>query len=303
MEITLASPSSKGSSPVSLPPFEFSGAYAVLTGAASGMGEQMAYQLADRGTHLVLVDRDAERLENVAGAIHATHRDLIVHTEVADLSEIDGLEALGRRILRAAPQVTLLINNAGVAASGGFTELSAAEFDKVMDINFRAPVTLTRLLLPALQQNAGSHIVNVSSIFGLIAFPGQSAYVSSKFAIRGFSEVLRLELAKHDIGVSAIYPGGIRTRIAENALVAAKAAPEQVTAERNDYAKLLTFPADQAAAQILTAVQNRKTRVLIGMSAVLPDFVARMFPSHYVTILTRRRRKNSSSVPPTTRSR
>lgn len=272
---------------MALPRFTFTGAHVVLTGAASGMGEQMAHQLAERGSHLVLVDRDGDRLAGVAAAISSAHPRTQVHTEVADLSDIAALAGLVERILAVAPKVALLVNNAGIAAGGRFTDLTADEYDKVLAINFRAPVTLTRLLLPSLQQTPGSHVVNVSSLFGLIAVPGQSAYAASKFALRGFSEVLRQELEPEGIGVSTIHPGGIRTRIAQTAMVAASATPEQARKGKESFEKLLTFPADKAATQILDAVHTRKARVLIGMSAVVPDLLARALPTRYTGIMAR----------------
>jgi short-subunit dehydrogenase len=274
---------------MSLPPFRFAGAHAVLTGAASGMGEQMAHQLADRGTHLVLVDRDAPRLESVAGEVRRRHPGIEVHTEVADLADVAGVPALVERVLAASPRVDLLVNNAGVAMGGGFADLSAEEFDWVMAINFAAPVALCRGLLPALRSSSGSHIVNVSSLFGLIGPPGQSAYCSSKYAIRGFSEVLRHELAPEGIGVTTVHPGGIRTRISETARVAASVSEQEAAAGKAGFAKLLTYPADKAARQILDGVEQRRGRVLIAVSAVVPDLVARLFPVRYAAVLARLR--------------
>lgn len=272
---------------MSIASFTFHGAHAVLTGAASGMGEQMAHQLAARGTHLVLVDRDEARLTDVARQIRTTHPLLTVHTEVADLADTAGIDGLVARILAASPQVDLLINNAGVALGGAFTDLTKEEFDWVMAINFQAPVDLTRGLLPALLDAPAGHVVNVSSLFGLIGPAGQSAYSSSKFAIRGFSEVLRHELAPQGIGVTTVHPGGIKTRIAETARVAASATPEQEAQGKAIFDKLLTYPADKAAAQILRGVERRKARVLIAASAVVPDLLARLFPSHYGAVLNR----------------
>ncbi|MDF9718024.1 SDR family NAD(P)-dependent oxidoreductase [Nocardioides sp. ChNu-153] len=274
---------------MSLPRFPFTGAAVVLTGAASGMGEHMALQLAERGADLVLVDRDAERLADVAGRIRAGHPGVAVHTEVADLADVDAIPALAERVLAVQPRPTLLVNNAGIAAGGRFTDLSAAEFDTVMAINFRAPVALTRALLPALLGTPGSHVVNVSSLFGLIALPGQSAYSASKFALRGFSEVLRAELAPQQVGVTTVHPGGIRTRIAETALVAASASPDQARRGKESFAKLLTFPADVAARQILDGVERRRVRVLIGLSAKVPDLLARVTPTGYVAVMDRLR--------------
>lgn len=154
-------------------PFRFAGATAVLTGAASGIGEQLAHGLAARGTHLVLLDRDAAGLETVAGAIRAGHPDLPVRTVVADLAELSALPGVAERIRAEHPRIDLLVNNAGVGLGGTFEQVSAEEFDWLMDINFRAPVVLTRELLPALLAAPGSHLVNLSSLFGLVARPGR----------------------------------------------------------------------------------------------------------------------------------
>ncbi|WP_158853721.1 SDR family NAD(P)-dependent oxidoreductase [Saccharothrix deserti] len=263
--------------------YRFAGGTAVVTGAASGMGEHMAHGLARRGSDLVLIDRDADRLAAVAGKI----RGVRVETFVADLADIAGLDELAARVLAANPRVTLLVNNAGVALSGTFDQVSADEFDWVMDINFRAPVALTRLLLPTLLKSPGSHVVNVSSLFGLIGPPGQTAYSSSKFALRGFSESLRHELADRGVGVTSVHPGGIRTRIAETARVASGASEAEAAQGKESFAKLLTYPADKAAERILTGVEKRKGRVLIAWTAVVPDILARLFPTSYLAVMNR----------------
>lgn len=263
-------------------PFTFSGARAVLTGAASGIGEQTAYQLAARGTDLILVDRDRERLAAVAERIRDRHA-VGVHTEAVDLADAGEVDALIVRIRAMAPTIDLLVNNAGVALGGAFTDVSAEEFDWVLAVNFHAPVALCRGLLSSIP--AGGHIVNVSSLYGLIGPAGQAAYSSSKFALRGFSEVLRHELAERSIGVTTVHPGGIRTRIAETARVGANVNPEEAAAGKAEFAKLLTYPADKAAAEIIQGVHKRRGRVLIASSAVVSDLVARAFPEHYGAIL------------------
>ncbi|MFI9030236.1 SDR family NAD(P)-dependent oxidoreductase [Streptomyces sp. NPDC053560] len=275
--------------PAALAPYRFAGGTAVLTGAASGMGEHMAYGLAARGSGLVLIDRDADRLAAVADRMRKDHPALPVDTHVADLADIAGLDALVARITAAHPQITLLINNAGVALGGRFEQLTAEEFDWVMAINFRAPVALTRLFLPHLLRTPGSHIVNLSSLFGLIAPPGQSAYAASKFALRGFSESLRHELADRATGVTTVHPGGIRTRIAETARPAAGTTEAEIRAGKESFAKLLTYPADKAAEQILAAVRTRRPRLLIAPSAVVPDVLARLFPASYMSVMNRLR--------------
>ncbi len=272
---------------MSLSPFRFAEGTAVVTGAASGIGEEVATQLAVRGSDLVLLDRDADRLDSVAAAIRDRHPGLTVETIVVDLSDRDALDAAAQRILSGHPEIRLLVNNAGVALGGDFARLTLDEFEWVMDINFRAPVRLTHHLLPALTARPGGHLVNVSSLFGLIAPPGQSAYASSKFAIRGFSEVLRSELALTGTGVTTVHPGGISTRIAETARVGVNIPAEEAEKGKRDFAKLLTFPADKAAGLIIDGVEKRRGRVLIGISAKVPDVLARLFPANSMKIFAR----------------
>ncbi|WP_047864151.1 SDR family NAD(P)-dependent oxidoreductase [Rubrobacter aplysinae] len=265
--------------------YPFAGGTCVLTGAASGIGEAMAHGLAARGSHLVLMDRDAERLETVAGEIRSSYPGLGVATYVVDLAEADAAKAAAGRIRRETPRITLLINNAGVALGGRFDQVTPEEFNWVMNVNLRAPVLLTHHLLPALKESPGSHVVNVSSLFGLIAPAGQSAYSASKFALRGFSEALRHELVPDGIGVTTVHPGGVRTRIAETARSGSGVSTESRLAQKEEFDRLLTFPADRAAEIILDAVHHRKSRVLIGASAVLPDIAARLFPGSYTRAL------------------
>jgi short-subunit dehydrogenase len=247
-----------------LAPFRFNGAVAVVTGAAGGMGEQLAYGLALKGTHLVLVDRDAERLSTVAETVVRRRPEIRVRTFVADLSDAASVAKVAHDVLDAEPVLNLLINNAGVALAGTFAETSAEEFDWVMAVNFAAPVALTRALLPRLRESAGSHVVNTSSLFGL----------------RGFTEALRHELAG-EVGVTCVHPGGIKTRIALDARVAAGADQEQSAKAMRAFNKVLTYPADRAAARIIEGVRRRRGRVLIAWSARVPDVLARLFPATY----------------------
>ena len=267
-----------------LPFYVFTGRTAVLTGAASGIGEQLAHNLAARGSDLVLVDRDAGRLEGVAGAIRSSYRGRSVQTLVADLGDRAQVLTAAREIRERHPAIGLLINNAGIALGGMFEHLTMDEFESVIDVNFRAPVLLTRELLPALLATPGSHLVNVSSLYGLIAPPGQSAYSASKFALRGFSEVLRGELAGR-VGVTTVHPGGIRTRIAETARVGAGVPADMIEAHQRMFRALLTYPPEKAAQEILAGVQRRRARVLIAASAKLPDVLARLMPVGHLRVI------------------
>ncbi|MFR9806689.1 SDR family NAD(P)-dependent oxidoreductase [Pseudonocardia sp. RS010] len=273
--------------PATRQPYRFAGSTAVLTGAASGIGERLAHGLADRGSDLVLVDRDAAGLEAVAGTIRGAHPDLTVETHVVDLADRGATTSLAERIAADHPRLGLLVNNAGVALGGRFRQLTLDEFEWVMDINFRAPVILTHHLLPALTATPGGHLVNVSSLYGLIGPAGQSAYSSSKFALRGFSEVLRHELAETGTGVTQVHPGGIRTNVASSARIGSGVDPAEIARHQAAFAKLLSYPPEKAAAEILEGVEKRKTRVLIASSAKVPDVLARLLPGSYGPALER----------------
>jgi short-subunit dehydrogenase len=264
---------------VRLRPFRFEGATAVVTGAASGIGAALAHALAERGSDLVLLDRDADGLAAVAGDVRAFHRACTVETHAVDVADDAALEAVARAVVEAHPHVDLLVNNAGVAMAGLFEQMSIDDFEWVVGIDFRAPVRLTHHLLPALVDQEGAHVVNVSSIFGIIAPPGQTAYSASKFGLRGFSEALRSELRLHGAGVTTVHPGGIRTAIARNARAASGMDPADLDAGRAAFERFLSIPPERAADLILEAVHRRRPRLLIGLSARIPALAARIAPA------------------------
>ncbi len=266
--------------------YRFDGGNAIVTGAASGIGAALAEGLADRGSHLGLVDRDAHGLTDVAQMIGARHPALEVRIYHADLAETDSLAGLASTIREDFDVVTLLVNNAGVALGGLFTQISLEDFDWVMRINFEATVHLTYELLPALRASPGSHLVNMSSLYGLIGPPGQSAYAASKFAVRGFTEVLpRHELPALGVGVTAVHPGGGRTKIVENARLGEHVPVARAHQVQRDFSRLLTIDPRDAAETILDGVAKRRPRVLIGSSAKVPDLLARVTPAHYWPVL------------------
>jgi short-subunit dehydrogenase len=270
---------------VRLAPYVFAGGTAVVTGAAGGIGAALAHGLARRGSSLVLLDRDADGLATVAGAIGTAHPGLGVTTHVVDLSDAEATRRVAATLAEAHPEVTLLVNNAGVALGGRFDQVTLEEFEWVQEVNLRAVVRLTHALLPALKAHPGSHLVNVSSLFGLIAPAGQAAYATSKFAVRGFTEALRHELADDGVGVTCVHPGGTRTRIAADARVGSGVPPGEGEAGKGDFAKLLTMDPANAAEIVLTAVERRRPRQLVGWSAVVPDLLARLAPGSYGRLL------------------
>jgi short-subunit dehydrogenase len=272
---------------VRLAPYRFAGGTAVVTGAAGGIGAALAHGLALRGSSLVLLDRDAQGLETVAAGIRTGHPALAVTTYVADLSDAEQTRRVAAAVAAAHPEVTLLVNNAGVALAGRFDQVTLEEFDWVQEVNVRAVVRLTAALLPTLKAHPGSHLVNVSSLFGLIAPAGQAAYATSKFAVRGFTEALRAELAGDGVGVTCVHPGGIRTRIAANARVGSGVAADEAERGKRDFARLLTMDPARAADVVLTAVQRRRARQLVGWSAVVPDLLARVAPGSHGRVLAR----------------
>jgi short-subunit dehydrogenase len=268
-----------------LDPYAFAGRTAVLTGAASGIGEQLAYGLAARGSNLVLVDVDEGRLKTVTTRVRAEHPGLDVEPIVADLADRGTVEGLAVRIRAEHPAIGLLVNNAGIALGGRFDQVTVDEFETVMNVNFRAPMLLTHGLLPALTAEPGGHLVNVSSLFGLIAPAGQSAYCASKFALRGLSQVLQGELAEDGVGVTTVHPGGVRTRIAESARIGSGVPESEIDPHRELFAALLSYPPEKAAREILDGVARRKARVLIAASAKVPDVLARLLPVGHARVL------------------
>ena len=265
-------------------PFVFRDSVALLTGAASGIGRALAENLAARGCHLALVDRDASGLDNIAASVR--QRGVRASTHVLDLAQQEGIAPLVEDALREHGQITLLINNAGVSLQGSFEEVTLAEFEWLMNINFRAVVALTKACLPHLLAAREAHLVNLSSIFGIIAPPGETAYAASKFAVRGFSEALRHELAGR-VGVSVVHPGGVKTNIAFSTRVATGAEVDAETARQNAQRfteNVRTTPQD-AAATILRAVARRQGRVLIGSDARLIEAVQRSLPVAYWRVL------------------
>ncbi|BDP43421.1 acetoin dehydrogenase (plasmid) [Deinococcus aetherius] len=266
-------------------PYEYAGGTAVLTGAASGIGRALAVDLASRGSHLALIDRDEEGLRTLVARLRPQYPDLKITTHGFDLSRIDEIPALADDVLREHGGLTLLINNAGVALSGSFEQLTLDEFEWVMTINFRAVVAVTKAFLPALLATPDSHVVNVSSLFGLIGPAGQSAYSSSKFAVRGFSEVLRHELAGRGVGVTTVHPGGIRTNIARNARLGSGVGAAEAGAGQREFERLLRMDPARAARVILAGVAHREPRVLVGSDAAVLDLLARLLPGSYGRVL------------------
>jgi short-subunit dehydrogenase len=267
--------------------FAFAGRTCVVTGAAGGIGAALALNLAQRQAVLVLVDKDVDgllRVTDLARQLGAGD----VSTFVVDLSDGGDRLDLAAEVAARHGGADLLVNNAGVALSGTFEQASMKDFDWLMEINLHAVVRTTKAFLPQLLSRPGSHIANVSSLFGLMAPPTQVAYATSKFAVRGFSEALRHELAPREVGVTVVHPGGIKTNIAVNARISGDdLTGEQAAAARKFTETALTMPPEEAAAQIVAAIQARKPRLVISRAAKFADLLARLTPTRYWTISER----------------
>lgn len=261
------------------------GGTAVLTGAAGGIGRATAHELAARGSNLVLLDRNAEALEDVAADLRVRRPDRATTTYAVDLADGDAALAAATAIRDAHPNVHLLVNNAGVALGGRLSQVSLDDFDWLMSVNFRAVVVMTHTLLPRLTATRGAHVCNVSSLFGLIGPAGQTAYSASKFAVRGFGDSLRLELAEHEVGVTTVHPGGIRTQIANSARVGAGVDQQEYEAHKAVWDRMLSLDPAIAGRKIVDGIERRKPRVLIGRETYALDALARISPGHYGTVL------------------
>ncbi|GIE89315.1 SDR family NAD(P)-dependent oxidoreductase [Actinoplanes regularis] len=267
--------------------FTFAGRTCVITGAAGGIGAALTLELAKRRAVLVLIDKDAEGLTRVADLA----RELggaDVSTYVIDLSEGGDHSDLAAEVSSRLGGADLLVNNAGVTLSGTFEQNRMADIDWLLEINLHAVIRMTKAFLPQLLARPGSHLVNVSSLFGLIAPPGQVAYATSKYAVRGFTEALRHELAPRGVGVTVVHPGGVRTGIALNARLSGPDPDGTQAAEnRRFHETALTLPPEEAARQILAAVQTRRPRLVITKEARAADLLARVLPAGYWTVSQR----------------
>jgi short-subunit dehydrogenase len=274
------------------------GSAAAVTGAASGIGRALAIELAARGCDLAIADRDEAGLAALAAELATSGRKVTTHR--VDVSAPAQIEEFARAATSAHPGLNIVINNAGVALLGQFNEIDQAQFEWLMNINFWGVVHGSRAFLAHLSNKPAAHIVNISSIFGIIAPAGQTAYCASKFAVRGFSEALRHEfwLAKSPINVTVVHPGGIKTNIVRNMRTGVGVTDntrrvESIERFDNEFAK--TTPA-VAAQTIINGIESNAPRVLIGGDAKFLDLLQRFRPGKYFTVLQRRIEKQRAAA-------
>jgi len=259
---------------------------AVITGAASGIGQALAVRMAKEGiAGIAISDVNEVGLRETASAVESLGASVSSH--VFDVSKLDAVKQFADDVLAKHGRVTHLINNAGVGVIGTFEHISLEDFEWLMGINFWGVVYCTKAFLPTLLTQKNAHVVNVSSVFGLIAPSEQTAYCSSKFAVRGFTESLRHELSETNVAVSCVHPGGIKTNIVRNSRVGSDTPDEWKQQGVKFFDKVAKTSAEEAADVIVRGIKARDPRILIGKDAQAISMFSRLFPKRYLTIIER----------------
>jgi short-subunit dehydrogenase len=259
---------------------------AVITGAGSGIGRALAGALAEKGCHLALVDWNRASLEEVATALRPSGRR--VSTHVVDVSKREAMAELAREVISLHEECHVLVNNAGVAIDGRIEDVSLDDFEWIVGVNFWGVVHGCKFFLPHLRKVDEAHVVNVSSVFGLIGVPRNGPYCATKFAVRGFSEALWTELRDTRIGVTCVHPGGVRTNIMQSARLRDEGERAALVREFGQVARMSP---EVAAARIVTAIERNAPRLRLGPETFLMDWLKRIAPvgtQRLVNRITRR---------------
>jgi NADP-dependent 3-hydroxy acid dehydrogenase YdfG len=257
----------------------FAGKVAAVTGAGSGIGQALAVELARSGAKVAISDVDTEGLAQTEELLKAIGAP--VKADRLNVTEREAFLAYADAVNEHFGKVNQIYNNAGIAYTGDIEVSQFKDIERVMDVDFWGVVNGTKAFLPHLIASGDGHVINISSVFGLFAVPGQAAYNAAKFAVRGFTEALRQEmtLAGHPVGVTTVHPGGIKTAIARNA-TAAEGLDRDELAHLFDKRMARTSP-ERAAQIILDAVRKNKARVLVGTDAKILDAMVRLAGSRY----------------------
>lgn len=254
---------------------------ALVTGAASGIGRALSLELARWGAHLILVDRNEVGLQEVARLIRPMGRE--VSCIGADLSTKEGVNQAVRRAIRQMGQVDVLVNNTGIMPLGPVRAMSVSGWEMVVDINVWAPVRMTNLLLPQMLERGHGHVVNVASVAGLLPVPGMTAYVLSKFAMVGYTEALRAELADEGIDVTCICPGFTRTGLAKFEGYGEGGLQEF----GGRLMEIIGASPERVALQIVRAIRNRKGLATPGTGGTLLPNLFRLSPNVVLSTMSR----------------
>jgi butyryl-CoA dehydrogenase len=261
----------------------FQGKVAVVTGAGSGMGREVARQLAAAGSHVAGVDRNPDSLQETKEMIEKAGG--VFREYIVDVSQKEKLEELAERVADDLGPADILVNNAGILIkSQSFDAVPGKDFELLMNVNVWGVINATTAFLPQLLSRPEASVVNVSSLGGLVGLMYQVPYAAAKYAVRGFSESLRMDLYATNVAVTTVYPGPVATNIFLNS-------PAYTPEERVEaHQKMLSFrttEASVAAAKIVKGIRKRKARVLIGRDTYAMDIIARLMPSLYTKLLYR----------------
>jgi short-subunit dehydrogenase len=257
----------------------------VVTGAASGIGRSLATNLAQQGACLALADLSEKALQELQESGALVNATKVKRYEL-DVSQKEAVYQFAKKVKEDFGGVDVVINNAGVALAETIENMEYEDFEWVMNINFWGVVYGTKAFLPMLKASKDAYIVNISSVFGLIAVPTQAAYNASKFAVKGFTEALRLELKGTSVTPICVHPGGIRTNIVNNARIYTSVDGKSDKADvARQFQVLARTSADQAADTIIKGIQKGRKRVLIGPDARLIDWMQRLLPDAYDKLL------------------
>jgi len=261
----------------------FEGKVCVITGAASGMGRELARQLSDAGAVLAISDIDEAGLEATRKMIGAGNRILV---DVMDVAEKQAVLDYPAKVEAALGPADYVFNNAGLTRVGDVLNTPLESMERVIDVNFWGVVRMTKVFLPQLIRTQGA-VTNISSLFGLIAYSGQAHYCASKFGVRGFTETLALEMADAGtgVGVCCVHPGGIQTNVARNAVVDFMPKGEKKSEMDDNFDRLAITPVDEAVKIILEGTAKRERRILIGKDAKLVSFFQRLAPVRYQKLM------------------
>lgn len=267
---------------------DLKGKTAVVTGAASGIGRALTLALVKEGARVAAADRDDKGLEETLSL--AGDKEESVKTYILDVSDRAAFERFAGEVKKDFGSIAIVVNNAGVNHDGNFLHTPYEDMEWIFNINYWGVVYGTRAFLPFLLEEDEATLVNISSLFGLIGVRKQSAYCATKFAVRGFTESMRMELAKTGVAVSVVHPGGIKTNIVRNARMQ-KAERQATEKEQEKFAALFeriakTSP-EEAAAVIIKGIRKKKPRILIGSDAKTASFIQRMFSGRYEKIFAK----------------
>jgi NAD(P)-dependent dehydrogenase (short-subunit alcohol dehydrogenase family) len=268
----------------------FSHKVAVVTGAGSGIGRALALGLAQRGARLALSDIDEATLAATVELV--VRHGVAPHHQLLDVSDGDACGAYAAAVVEHFGVVHQVFNNAGTSRSRSVLDLTYSDYQRVFGVNLWGVIHGTKAFLPHLIASGDGHVVNVSSVNGFMAYPTLSAYVTSKFAVRGFTEALRMEMLAEGVPVrvTVVHPGGVRTSITENTLALARADGIPISAEDERRAReydrrFLRLSPDAAAKTILDGVAAGKGRILVGKDAKVIDTIVRLLPGVYPRII------------------